>query len=260
MSQIDTVFDEFLCFLTEWKLGKNPDKRQYYKGKVYYSFWDRFHTWVLDGIGPASMQAHLEYEKWKLSRNGITEDEMFEVILLEKLMYHFYLGDFEQITVLTQNFASRQLWVKHAELLAKLNQYGQNENQVCTKEVSLSAVIDVQPENANEKDMPDCHLRECFWRIRSEVGWLLEQKKIAFICQMLKQEIPEETIKKITDTDTQYLDIVRRYAEHSSMRIYQELLQKGSAAWKADYKIDLEQLDFFESQILEILQYYFKTQ
>ena len=255
VNNIDTLFHEFLCFISKWKSGETPDKKQYYKQKVYYNLWDHFHNWFLDGICPSAMQVNLEYEKWKLLNNGLTDNETLEVVLLEKLLYSFYLGDYAQIAELTQNFTSQQLQTKHIFLLNSFCEYGHRENFPSTcKKVNVMAEVNVQPEKAKAMNQ---NLLECFLHIRMEVNCLLELKKIDLICQMLKKDISKEAIKKLIDTDSQYLDIVNRFIHKTSMEIYMRLIQDGCVKPEVANKIDYEKLDYFDSQILQILQCYF---
>lgn len=255
---VDLLFHEFLGFLSEWKSGANPNKEQYFAKKVYHCMWEHFFDGFLSGICPAAIQASLEYEKIKILNSRITDDEILETVLLEKLLYSFYLGDYVQIAELTQNVTSGQFQAEHAVVLEKLWESVHNENLGYTsKKVNLMAGIDIPSEN-----LKDARLKACFLDIRMAVRCFMELKKIALIRHMLQEEIPREAVGKLTDTDYKYLDIVSQFIDETDVVIYQQLFLKGctESASAFDKKTVYDNLNFAESQILQILKTYFEAE
>ena len=91
------------------------------------------------------------------------------------------------------------------------------------------------------------------------VHTFLELEKIRLVCQMLKDNMPYKAIKKYTDTNDKYLDIVSRSIDENIGIIYHELIQNECVSYQRDHNVDYDHLDFTETQILQILKHYFKV-
>lgn len=255
MNNIDILFHDFLNYASKWKSGERLDKKQYFTQKKYDRLWNHFLDLFLDGVCPAVMQASLEYEKCRLLNTGLTNDEILEVVLLEKLLYSFYTGDYFTIAQLAQKFTSQQIQAKYAPLLEDFSKKDyEADNRYSSEKVNLNYQIDLNSDNAKEN-----MLQKCFLDIRMVVHTFLELKKINLICQMLKDNLPGEAIKKYTYADDKYLDIISHFIHENSVIIYHELIQNECVPYMQDDKIDYDRLDFNETQILQILKHYFKV-
>lgn len=133
MINTDILLNDFLDFLSKCNSGEQPDPNQYFQNKRYYPMWEHFIDLVYKGICPPSMQVSLEYEKLKLLKNECSDDELFEIVLLEKLLYSFYNYDFIQLAELIQNFASQRLCTKYEDAIQKLWKSGEQSHDVRTE-------------------------------------------------------------------------------------------------------------------------------
>ncbi len=70
MHDRDLLFNDFLLYLSKWRSGETPDQKQFFLNKPYHQLWNCFLPLFFKGICPASMQAALEHEKWKLLKSG----------------------------------------------------------------------------------------------------------------------------------------------------------------------------------------------
>lgn len=255
MNSTDLLFHNFLSYASKWKAGEKPDHKQYFTQTKYFSLWDHFLGLFLDGICPTAVQASLESEKYRLLNRGLEEDEILEVVLLEKLLYSFYIGDYFAIAELAQHFTSQRLQDQYAPLLDEFSKKDYEiDDRYSSQEANLFMQSGLLAENAKESV-----LKQCFLDIRMVVSTFLELKKISLICQMLKDNISREAIQRYTYVDDTYLDIVGRFIDENSGIIYHELIQNGCVAGVQDDHIDYDHLDFNESQIMQILKHYFKV-
>ena len=85
MNNMDLLFHDFLQYVSKWKSGETPDKNLYFTHKIYHCLWVHFLDLFSDGVCPSVMLAALEYEKSRLMNHELTDDEILEVVLLEKI-------------------------------------------------------------------------------------------------------------------------------------------------------------------------------
>lgn len=255
MNNMDLLFHDFLQYVSKWKSGETPDKNLYFTHKIYHCLWVHFIDLFSDGVCPSVMLAALEYEKSRLMNHELTDDEILEVVLLEKILYSFHTGDDATIAELAQKFTSQQFQTKYALLLAE---FAKKDCEADNSASSAKADLFYQ-NDLGAKNLKEHYLLECFLDIRMVVHTFLELEKIRLVCQMLKDNMPYKAIKKYTDTNDKYLDIVSRSIDENIGIIYHELIQNECVSYQRDHNVDYEHLDFNETQILQILKHYFKV-
>lgn len=261
MTNIDLLFNDLLHYISKWKSGETPEPKNYFKDKPYNRLWDSFLDSFFKGVCPLAMQTTLEHEKWKIMKNDVSEDEALETILLEKLLYYFYLGDDKQIAELTNNFASNQLCAKYAVLLDQLwnSKYADNSKAHKTEtscEASLTVLLD---EFHTTDGLNQTPLEQCFLSIQMEIDSLLEIQKIELLRKMLKLHIAKESIFDLfPELNPEYLNIINSAKDDSSYDIYIKLFNQQLVNIKPPV-FNYKNLNKIEVRIYQLLQHYFMT-
>ena len=262
MHDRDLLFNDFLLYLSKWRSGETPDQKQFFKNKPYHQLWNCFLPLFFKGICPASMQAALEHEKWKLLKSSLSDDEALDTILLEKLLYHFYLGNDRQIAELAAHYASDQLRAEYAILLNQLWSAEDNDGKEYTKNKTSCEVpinMTVEMDKPDDSSKPS-YLEQCFLGIQMEVDSLLEIQKIEHIIRMLKLTIPKKVICALfPDMDPLYLDTIISYIDDDTLDLYHRLFNKQLVTIKPPIFND-KNLSHGEARIYQLLQYYFNMQ
>lgn len=257
MQGTDLLFNDFLHYLSQWKSGKTPDRTQYFKSKTYTRLWHHFLDLFFKGVCPPAMQAALEHDKWNVLKNIESDDEAFETILLEKLLYNFYLGNDRPIAELTDSFASDELRAKYAVLLDQLWHTESDSGKECTAdktscEVSLTAQID-PPDDSSKQTGAE----QCFLGIQMEIDSLLEIQKIEHIRRMLRLNMPKKVIHALfPDMDPLYLDTIVSHIDDNASELYHRLFNKQLVNIKPPI-FNYKNLNHGEARIYQLLQYYF---
>ena len=159
MNNMDLLFHDFLQYVSKWKSGETPDKNLYFTHKIYHCLWVHFLDLFSDGVCPSVMLAALEYEKSRLMNHELTDDEILEVVLLEKILYSFHTGDDATIAELAQKFTSQQFQTKYALLLAEFAKKDcEADNSASSAKADLFYQNDLGAKNLKEHYLLECFL------------------------------------------------------------------------------------------------------
>lgn len=261
MKTTDCLFNDFLDYLTKYRLGTEFNMEQYLSAKPYDALWQRGHMMIQEGVCPAAIEVALEYEKIKLIMKGsLNEDELFTIILMEKLMCSLYAGDYFQIAVIVQNFASQEIQSKYAFLLEQLCNPPEVDMAMDEEYFDKQSVTFVQERSGEVMEHSDRNnvFEDLFISLQVCMRNSLAYQKIELIMKMIEQNISPQQIKRITSIDDVYLHIVENGVEQGNdiLEIYSNLVFEGCILRKTDRPVNYRNLDFNEANMYQIVLKY----
>ncbi len=145
---MDRLWDDFLGYVEVYIKGKEKTIEQYHSDEKYFILWEKGISLIKEGVSPDAMDVFLEFEMQKLILNQkVSEKELLELIVMKKLIFKLYSGDYLGIAELSQHFLPDDLMKKYAVLLERL--YWDNDSQ--TSEETSSQITLRICKNEKEK-------------------------------------------------------------------------------------------------------------
>lgn len=151
MKDIDILFQNILEYVYSILWNKKVDGRIYDSERPYGTLWKMGCQFIEKGFSKEAMQIALENEKIKIIRNReMSDEELLEVIVMERIIFLIYLGEFCKIAPIVQAFASQELMAKYSFILNQL--YQMDDHMRLAKRETIYLKSDILEKNIKKED------------------------------------------------------------------------------------------------------------
>ncbi|MBO5303402.1 MAG: hypothetical protein J6A92_05075 [Lachnospiraceae bacterium] len=242
---LEKLFNDFLDYVNKYLFQGNESIEEYNSERPYYILWKKGVHQIQEGMCPDAFQSIIEFEEKKmLLKKSLSEEELFELIIMKKLVYHLYTGNYVEIAEMVQNLASQFIQIKYAPLLEKLNQNAEWHEKSYFMESS----------NTDKEVLFETFFSELNFFMRET----LEEYKIALVVKMLEQRVDFEQVKEIFDETEEYLQIVKEGVDSKNniLEIYFKLVNEKCIFMKTNKEKDYHKMHLDEARLYQIVQKY----
>jgi len=121
MQNADSLFHDILDYLYQHMTDKNLNIEDYFTDAPYSILWKIGNELIKEGYSNETMQVALEFEKSNIiNSRTLSEKELFELILMQRIIYSMYLGKLYHISEMAQSLASPAIQAEYASVINSL--------------------------------------------------------------------------------------------------------------------------------------------